>query len=132
MAPYDHRVNAAEIVIQTFKNHTISGLCICDEKFPSILWCKSIKNIQDTINMLRTLKVHPKLSAFHVLEIQHEFNIVPFGPPGTRKKPFSIHQRQDDPMDQEHWTAGTLAFIFKSHQLAATKHHPITNLVSEP
>ena len=25
---YDHRVNAAERAIQTFKNHTISGLCI--------------------------------------------------------------------------------------------------------
>ena len=35
---YNHRVNAAERAIQTFKNHTISGLCICDEQFPSILW----------------------------------------------------------------------------------------------
>ena len=34
--------------------------------------------------MLRTSRVHPKLSAFHVLEGQHDFNRVPFGPPGTR------------------------------------------------
>ena len=34
--------------------------------------------------MLRTSRVHPKLSEFHVLEGQHDFNIVPFGPPGTR------------------------------------------------
>ena len=84
MTPYDHRVNASERAIQTFKNHTISGLCICDEEFPSILWCKLIKQFQDTLNMLRTLRVHPKLSEFHVLKIQHDFNIVPFGPPGTR------------------------------------------------
>ena len=31
VTPYYHRVNAAERVIQTFKNHTISCLCICDE-----------------------------------------------------------------------------------------------------
>ena len=31
VTPYDHRVNAAERAIQNFKNHTISGLCICDE-----------------------------------------------------------------------------------------------------
>ena len=28
VTPYDHRVNAAERAIQTFKKHTISGLCI--------------------------------------------------------------------------------------------------------
>ena len=82
--PYDHIVNAAERVIQTFKNHTILGICICDEAFPSILWCKLIEKLQDTLNMIRTSKVHPKLPALHVLEGQHDFNRVPFGPPGTR------------------------------------------------
>ena len=84
VTPYDHRVNAAEIEIQTFKNHTISGLCICDEAFLSILWCKLTKQSQDTLNMLRTSRVHPKLSEFHVLEGQHDFNRAPFGTPGTR------------------------------------------------
>ena len=54
VTPYDQRVNAAEREIQTFKNHTISVLCICDDDFPSILWCKIIKQAQDTLNMLRT------------------------------------------------------------------------------
>ena len=34
--------------------------------------------------MLRTLRVHPKLSSFHVLEVQHDFDRVTFRPPGTR------------------------------------------------
>ena len=34
--------------------------------------------------MLHTSRVHPKLSAFHVLEGQHDFKRVPFGPTGTR------------------------------------------------
>ena len=48
------------------------------------MWCKSIKQAQDTLNMLRTSHVHPKLSAYHVLEGPHDFNRVPFAPPGTR------------------------------------------------
>ena len=84
MTPYDHIVNSAERAILTFKNHTISGLCICDKAFPSILWCKLIKKSQDTLNMLHTSRVNPKLLAFHVLRGQHDFNRVPFGTPGTR------------------------------------------------
>ena len=41
--PHNHRVNAAERAIQTFKNHFIAGLSIGDEAFPTILWCKLIK-----------------------------------------------------------------------------------------
>ena len=32
--PHNHRVNAAERAIQTFKNHFISGLCTTDINFP--------------------------------------------------------------------------------------------------
>ena len=78
------RSNAAERAIQTFKNHTIEGLCTCDKDFPSVLWCKLIKQAQDKLNMLRTSRVQPKLSAYHVLEGPHDFNRAPFSPPGTR------------------------------------------------
>eukprot|EP00978_Attheya_sp_CCMP212_P021361 scaffold62214_cov29-Attheya_sp.AAC.5 len=82
--PHNHRVNAAERAIQTFKNHTIAGLSIVDNEFPSLLWNQLLKQAQDTLNMLRTSRVHPQLSAFHVLEGQHDFNRVPMAPPGTR------------------------------------------------
>ena len=39
--------------------------------------------------MLRTSRVQPELSALHVLESQHDFNKVPFGPPGIRSKIFN-------------------------------------------
>ena len=39
--------------------------------------------------MLRTSRVHPQLSAFHVLEGQHDFNKVSFGPPGIRATIFN-------------------------------------------
>ena len=82
--PHNHRSNAADQAIQTFKNHTIAGLCTCDEDFPSVLWCKLIKQAQNTLNMLHTSRIHPKLSAYHVLKVPHDLNHVPFAPPGTR------------------------------------------------
>ena len=39
--PHNHRVNAAERAIRTFKSHFIAGLCTCHEDFPLILWSHS-------------------------------------------------------------------------------------------
>ena len=84
--PHNHRSNAAERAIQTFKNHTIAGLCMCDKDFPSVLWCKLVKQVQHMLNMLLTSRVHQKLSSYPGLEGIHDFNWVPFAPPGTRAK----------------------------------------------
>lgn len=81
--PHNHRVNAAERAIQTYKNLFISGLCSCHDKFPTILWSKMVKQCQHACNMLRQSRAHPKLSAYHVLEGVHDFNRVPWAPPGT-------------------------------------------------
>ena len=54
LEPHNHRVNAAEGAIQTFKNHLISGMSTCDASFPSLLWNKIIPRAQDSLNMLRT------------------------------------------------------------------------------
>ena len=35
--PHNNRAKASECAIQTFKNHFISGLCIGDKAFPTIL-----------------------------------------------------------------------------------------------
>ena len=82
--PHNHRVNAAERAIQTFKNLFISGLSTCDDSFPTILWSRLVKQCQDSCNMLQTSRVHPKISAYHCLEGIHDFNRVPWAPPGTR------------------------------------------------
>jgi hypothetical protein len=76
--PNNHRVNAAERAIQTFKNHMLAGLSTCDEKFPSLLWDRIVPQAQDSLNMLRTSRAHPKLSSYHVLEGAHNFNRVPW------------------------------------------------------
>ena len=82
--PHNHRVNAAERAIQTFKNHMIAGLCTASSDFPALLWDYLIPQAQDSLNMLRTSRVHPKVSAYHVLEGVHDFNQSPWAPPATR------------------------------------------------
>ena len=81
--PHNHRLNAAEQETQTFKNHLIAGLSTCDASFPSLLWNKIVTQAQDSLNMLHTSKVHPKLSAYSSLEGIHDFNRHPWALPGT-------------------------------------------------
>ena len=87
--PHNHRVNAADRVIQTFKNHLIAGLSTCNTISPSLLWNKIVPQAQDYLNMLHTSRVHPKLSAYSVLEGIHDFNIHPWDLPGTRATIFN-------------------------------------------
>ena len=72
--PNNHRANAAERAIQTFKNHMIAGFCTFDSNFLLVLWNKTVRQGQDTLNMLRTAQTHPKISAYHALEGVHDFN----------------------------------------------------------
>ena len=82
--PDDHRVNAAERAIQTWKNHWIAGLGTLDPNCPIQLWCQFIEQGQDTLNLLRTSRVNSKLSAYAILEGQFEFDKTPLAPVGTK------------------------------------------------
>ena len=82
--PHIHRHNAAERAIQTFKNHTIRGLCSVDKNFPLHLWCCLLDQAELTLNMLRTSQINPNLSAHEQINGTHDFNATPLAPPGTR------------------------------------------------
>ena len=84
----NHPVNAAEREIQTFMNHFIAGLIIGDEKFPTILWLYFIIQAQDSLNLLMTSRVNPRLSTYHVLEVTHDFNRHPCSPYAKRETIF--------------------------------------------
>ena len=58
--------------------------------------------------MLRTSRVHPQLSAFHVLEGQYDFKKIPFGPPGTRATIFNPPETRGSfgPRALEGWYIG--------------------------
>jgi len=75
--PDDHRVNAAERAIQTWKNHWLSGLGTLDPNCPLQLWCQFIEQGQDTLNMRIISRINNRLSAYAILDGQFEFDKTP-------------------------------------------------------
>jgi hypothetical protein len=89
-SPHNHRLNPAERAIQTFKNHLISILHGCDNKFPAWLWCQIIPQVIMTLNMLRRSRINPKLSAYTQIFGVFDYNRTPLASIGTRTV---AHQR---------------------------------------
>ena len=62
--PHDHHTNPAEKCIDTFKCHFISGLSNMNLNLPLHLWYHILPQCQDTLNMMRTSRLHPHMSSF--------------------------------------------------------------------
>ena len=99
--PHDHRRNIAEKAIQTFKAHFISILCGTDKDFPLHLWCRLLPQAEHTLNMLRSARVAPNVSAYAYLWKQHDFNANPFAPLGCKV------EAHIQPAVRETWAAHT-------------------------
>jgi hypothetical protein len=69
--PYCHGRNAAEHTICLFKDHLISGLCSINKFFPMHLWDRLLPQAILTLNMLRTSRINPKISAASHLNGQY-------------------------------------------------------------
>ena len=82
--PHQHRRNAAERAIRTFKNHLLAGLATCHPDFPIREWDRLLSQCELTLNLLRNSRINPKLSAWASLFGVHDFNKVPLLPPGTK------------------------------------------------
>ena len=65
--PNIHRINAAERAIRTFKNHFIAGLATVDPAFPIREWDRLLPQAELTLNLLRTSRLNPKVSAHAVI-----------------------------------------------------------------
>jgi hypothetical protein len=82
--PHCHRRNAAERAIRTFKEHFLEGLSSVEPAFPLHLWDRLLPQAEITLNLLRTSRLHPQLSAtahFHGLV---DYNKTTFAPPGCK------------------------------------------------
>ena len=79
-----HRRNAAERAIRTFKNHFIAGLASTDKLFPIHLWDRLLPQAILTLNLLRTSRINPQLSAYSQLFGAFDFTKTPLAPPGTK------------------------------------------------
>jgi hypothetical protein len=84
VSPYSHRRNSAERAIRSFKDHLIAVLCSIAKSFPMHLWDRILPQAVITLNMVRTSRINPKLSAATHIFGQHDYNRAPMAPPGTR------------------------------------------------
>eukprot|EP00804_Cyclotella_cryptica_P027018 CCRYP_013666-RA/>CCRYP_013666-RA protein AED:0.36 eAED:0.36 QI:0/-1/0/1/-1/1/1/0/319 len=83
--PNNHRVNAAERAIQTFKNHFVSGLCSTDSNWPLQLWDTMTEQALITLNLLRTSRIDPSKSTYHQLQgHRYNWNAYTLALPGTK------------------------------------------------
>ena len=71
---HTHRRNAAVHAIRTFKNHFIAILTGAHPNFPMHLWCRLLPQAIITSNLLRTLRLNPRLSAHAQLHGAFDFN----------------------------------------------------------
>ena len=81
---HQHRRNAAERAIQTWKNHFSSGLASTDPSFPLQAWDRLIPQCGITLNLLRSSRRQPKLSTYACLFGLFDFNCTPLAVPGTK------------------------------------------------
>lgn len=84
VAPHNHRVNKAERAIRTWKNHFISTLATADPTFPLNLWDKLLLQSEMTLNLLRSSKCTPHISAYHQLHGKYDYSKNPIGPLGCK------------------------------------------------
>jgi hypothetical protein len=82
--PHFHRRNAAERAIRTFKEHFVAGLYSVKPSFPMHLWDRLLPQAEITLNLLRTSRLHPQLSAAAHYHGLVDYNKTAFAPPGCK------------------------------------------------
>jgi hypothetical protein len=82
--PHCHRRNAAERAISTFKENFVAGLSSVDPSFPMHLWDRLLPQAERTLNVLRTSRLHPQLSAAAHYHGLVDYNKTAFAPPGCK------------------------------------------------
>jgi hypothetical protein len=72
LEPHNHRMNAAERAIQTFKDAFIAALATTDSDFPLQLWDKITQQVQDTLHLMQASRINPTISAYEALNRPYE------------------------------------------------------------
>jgi hypothetical protein len=121
--PYSHRRNSAERAIISFKYHLIAGLYSTDKSFPMHVWDRLLPQAVMTLNMPRTSRINPKLSAAMHIFGQYDFNRAPMAPPGTRiiAHETPIRRRTWAPHGQDGWYIGPALEHYRCYTVYITK-----------
>jgi hypothetical protein len=81
---HNHYFNAADHVIQTFKNQFIGALGTTNTNAPLKLQDKLAPQVQGAINLLQCLQICPNISAYKTLKDPYDWNHYPMAHPGTK------------------------------------------------
>jgi hypothetical protein len=65
--PHNHRMNAVEKAIQTFKDAFIAALATTNSDFPLQLWDKITPQVHNTLNLMRASRINLAISAYKAL-----------------------------------------------------------------
>ena len=79
-----HRRNMAERATQTFKNHFISVLAGTNSTFPKNEWDLLLQQAELTMNLLRSSRINPRLSAEEQMNGVFDHNRTPLAPLGIK------------------------------------------------
>ena len=77
-------MNAAKRAIQTFKAAFIVALATTDSDFPLQLCDQLTPQVEDTLNLLRSLRANPSKSAYEILNGPYDWNRYPLAPLGCK------------------------------------------------
>jgi hypothetical protein len=134
--PHCHHRNAAERAIRTFKEHFVAGVSSVDPTFPLHLLDRLFSQAEITLNLLRTSRLHPQLSAaahFHGLI---DYNKTSFAPPGCKiiahEKP--AKRRTWAPHGQHGYSLGPAMLHYRCQNvyIAATASERIVDTLEFP
>ena len=81
---HNHRVNAAELAITTFKEHFVAALTTVDMICPLQLWDEFLPQVELTPNRLWSPLCNPCVSANQELYGPFDFNKTPLAPLGKK------------------------------------------------
>ena len=75
-----HRRNLAERSIRVFKENFIVGVTYIDQRFLMNIWYTILNQATMTLNMMRSSRVHPNLSAYNEMHRALNFSKTPLEP----------------------------------------------------
>jgi hypothetical protein len=82
--PHCHRRNSAKRAIRNFKEHFVARLSSVDPSFQIHFWDRLLPQAEITLNILRTSRLHPQISAAAHYHGLVDYNKTAFAPPGCK------------------------------------------------
>jgi hypothetical protein len=120
--PHCQGTNAAEREIRNFKEHFKSGLATVDPALPIHLLYRLLPQAEITLNLLRSSRLHPQLSAAAHYHGIIDYNNTAFGPPGcniiAHEKP--SHRRTWAAHGQPGWSPGPAMHHYRCQNVYIT------------